>query len=164
METKIYFKETQRFTQWWVWILLLVIGFFAFKPLYVSLVNNQQLSTGQWIGILILLLVLLLFLVTKLETRVQKEGIYVRFIPFLFKTRFIAWDELELSFVRKYSPLREYGGWGWRISGKGMAYNVNGNQGLQLVFKTKKALLIGTQKPQELDLVLKELGMSGRIA
>lgn len=163
MESKIYFKETQRFTQWWLWLLLVVIGFFIYKPIYYSFVNSQELSSSQWIGLIVIFLVLLLFFVTKLETQIQEDGIYLRFIPFVFKTRFIPWDELEVAFVRKYSPLTEYGGWGWRISGKGMAYNVKGNQGLQLIFKNKKALLIGSQKPKELELVLKNREKFGEL-
>lgn len=157
MENKVYFKETQRITQWWIWALLGVISLGIFTPIYKALISNQNLSEGQWIGIVILILIISFLFSIRLETRIQKEGIYVRFVPFLFKTKFIPWQELESAFVRIYSPLKEYGGWGWRIGGNGQAYNVQGNEGLQLKFKSKKALLIGTQKPEELSLVLSEL-------
>ena len=63
-------------------------------------------------------------------------------------------------YVRKYSPLADYGGWGLRfsMSGQGKAYNVSGNVGLQLEFSNGKKLLIGTRKPDELSSVLNEMG------
>lgn len=82
----------------------------------------------------------------------------MKFIPFIFKTKFIPWSEIETVHIRKYKPLREYGGWGWRVGPNGKAYNVKGNQGLQLLFKDRTALLIGTQKPKELEMFLKQIG------
>lgn len=106
--------------------------------------------------------IVLLFLNLKLETYIQSDGIYVRFFPVHFSYRFFAFEELEKSYVRKYSPLWEYGGWGLRygIFGQGKAFNVAGNQGLQLEFKDGSKLLIGTQKPTELAQVLILLGKS----
>jgi hypothetical protein len=59
---------------------------------------------------------------------------------------------LESISVRSYNPLREFGGWGYRSWGgkKGNAWNISGNQGLQLQFKSGKELLIGTQQPEAL--------------
>ena len=69
------------------------------------------------------------------------------------KEIFIAWDQLDECYLRTYSPLGEYGGWGikYGLGGAGKVYNVSGNQGLQLVFKDGARLLIGTKKPQELQ-------------
>ncbi|MBK8703741.1 MAG: hypothetical protein IPN33_08970 [Saprospiraceae bacterium] len=66
-------------------------------------------------------------------------------------------------YVRQYKPIAEFGGWGLRysMSGKGRALNVSGNMGLQLEFKDGKKLLIGTQKPKEIELVLTNLGRTG---
>ena len=54
----------------------------------------------------------------------------------------------------------EYGGWGLRggfflNKGKGTAYNVSGNIGIQLEFVNGKKILIGTHKRDEVDRVLK---------
>lgn len=89
------------------------------------------------------------------------NGIYVRFIPFHWKEIFIAWDQLETCSVRKYNSSGEYVGWGiiYGLGGAGKVYNVSGNQGLQLVFTNGSSLLIGTQKPQELQEVINQLGL-----
>jgi len=51
--------------------------------------------------------------------------------------------------AREYKPIREYGGWGIRYVIGGIAYNVYGNKGVQLILKNKKKVLVGTQKPEE---------------
>jgi hypothetical protein len=67
---------------------------------------------------------------------------------------------LTKIYVRQYAALTEYGGWGLRFGlwGKGTAYNVSGNKGLQLEFHTNKKLLIGTKKPDELTEALNKMG------
>ena len=96
----------------------------------------------------------------KLTTRITTEGIYVRFFPFHFKEKFFAWDTISASYVRTYSPLMEYGGWGIKYSfkGNGLVYNTAGNVGLQLYFKEGDPILIGTQKGEEIKQVLAALG------
>jgi hypothetical protein len=67
---------------------------------------------------------------------------------------------LTKSYVRQYSAITEYGGWGLRLGlfGKGQAYNVSGDKGIQLEFTNNKKLLIGTNKAEELTAVLKKIG------
>ncbi|MEO0075774.1 MAG: hypothetical protein ABIK31_06695 [candidate division WOR-3 bacterium] len=56
--------------------------------------------------------------------------------------------------------MTEYGGWGLRLGlfGKGTAFSVSGNKGLQLEFTDNKKLLIGTNKLDELTETLKKIG------
>ena len=67
---------------------------------------------------------------------------------------------IATSYVRQYSPLLEYGGWGMRIGlfGKGKAWNISGDKGLQLEFTNQKKLLIGTNQPEELAATLEKIG------
>ena len=89
-----------------------------------------------------------LFYLLKLITRVDAKGVHVRFFPLTHKQ--IPFENRTSCQARTYRPIREYGGWGIRFSRKGRAYNVSGNQGVQLTFKQGKPLLIGSQKPEEL--------------
>jgi len=57
-------------------------------------------------------------------------------------------------FVRKYSPLFEYGGWGLRWSLNGKAVNVRGNMGIQVVLKNGSRILIGTSNPEDAKMAL----------
>lgn len=148
------FKETQRFTQWWLWLVLLITWGSMSYSFFID-------SPKETVGIVVLVVMMIglpvLFLQMRLITRITDEGIYVRFVPFHFKEQFYAWDSLESAQVRTYSPLREYGGWGikYGFNGQGKVYNVSGNQGLQLVFKSGEKILIGTQKPEEIQAAVR---------
>lgn len=85
------------------------------------------------------------FIILKLGTTIHSGGIGYRFSPFHRKIRNIRWEEIQNVYVRQYSPLGEFGGWGlW-----GGAYNVTGNMGIQIEFKNGKTLLLGTRKPEQ---------------
>jgi hypothetical protein len=47
--------------------------------------------------------------------------------------------------------LTEYGGWGIKGTKHDRAFNISGKQGIQLEFKDGNRLLIGTQKPQDVQ-------------
>jgi hypothetical protein len=125
----------------------------------IATVSPPTTSTFM-ISFVVGMLLPLLFWQMKLTTRITEEGIYMCFFPFHFKEKFFAWDTLSASYVRTYSPLMEYGGWGikYSFSGNGLVYNTAGNVGLQLNFKKGESVLIGTQKGEEIKQVLVALG------
>ena len=151
------FTETQRFTQWWLWLIL--IGVWS-SMVYSIVTAPPQTDAAAYVSFGIGVLLPLLFWQMKLVTRIADEGIYVRFTPFHFKEKFYDWDSLTACYVRTYSPLMEYGGWGikYGFGGQGLVYNVSGKVGLQLKFKQGDPVLIGTQKGEEIKAVLAELG------
>lgn len=157
MENKFEFSEKQRFTQWWLWLLLSAVMIYT---IYNFVEDRQYFSTPELaISILIPILVIILFLVIRLETKIDEQGISVRFFPFQITFRYYPWRNIKKAYVRKYSPLTEYGGWGMRqgLFGKGKAYNVKGNQGLQIILNDDKKVLIGTQKFKEMEEFLTEI-------
>ncbi|MFN5416587.1 MAG: hypothetical protein ACK5B9_05980 [Flavobacteriia bacterium] len=165
MENQILFSEKQKFTQWWLFLLLFGISGLFIYALYIQLVvgtpfGDKPIGNGGLIAISIFVLNLnALFFATRLETQIDHKGIYVRFYPFQRKMRFYAWQEIQKAEVRTYKPLQEYGGWGIRYGfrGNGKAYNVSGNEGLQLELKSGEKFLIGTRKGEELNLVIEKL-------
>ncbi len=144
MKNETLFLEKQRFTQWWLWLIMILVVAFAFY---------YEESTLE---MAVALIIPIFLFVLNLETEISSEGISVRFFPFHLKKKFFAWDEIVKAEVREYSPLLEYGGWGIRRGMSGVAYNVKGNMGLQLVLKNGKKILIGTQKAEELKQILAE--------
>lgn len=157
MENKFEFTERQKFSQWWLWLLLSAVIMYI---IYNFIEDRQYFSTLELaISILIPTLVIILFLVIRLETKIDAQGIYVRFFPFQITFRHYPWRNITKVYVRKYSPLGEYGGWGIRLGlfGTGKAYNIKGNKGLQIIFNDEKKILIGTQKQNELKLYLENL-------
>jgi hypothetical protein len=147
------FKETQRFNQWWHYLLFSL----TFIPILYSLYRCWEIKEykGFFITMGLMLVVLLFIFSMRLDTEIKEEGIYVQFFPFHLRRRFYPKDSIQEIFVREYKPILEYGGYGIRYSFPGKAYNIQGKWGLQLVFKDGRKLLIGTQKVEELEDILK---------
>lgn len=166
MKNETLFLERQRFRQWWLWLVLLGVNVLFIYGGFQQVVLGQQFGdkpmsdSGLLISVGLIVLVTLLIVNSRLETRIKEDGVYIRFFPFHLKFKFYSWDSIRKSYLRKYSPLGEYGGWGVRLGlfGKGTAYNVSGNWGLQLEFTSKKKLLIGTARPEELRRTLGNMG------
>lgn len=117
MDNEILFSETQQFRQWWLWLILLSInGLFIFG-VFKQVIDGKQfgenpVSNTGLLGVTSFTLFLtLLFMNCRLDTKIKNDGIYVRFFPFHIKFKHYSWDTLTKSFIRKYSPLAEYGGW-----------------------------------------------------
>ncbi|MCX6243228.1 MAG: DUF6141 family protein [Bacteroidetes bacterium] len=166
MDEDILFKERQRFKQWWIWLAFLGINALFLYAVYVQVIcgkpfGNNPAPDAVLIIIMVMTILLSVFFFSfNLTTVVKDDGIYVRFFPFHFSFRHYSWEMISKAYVRQYNPIGEYGGWGYRLGifGKGKAWNVSGNKGLQLEFNNKKKLLIGTKKPDELAAVLTKMG------
>lgn len=155
------FKEEQRFTQGYTLIILITS---LILPLSLVLVeyskeNSTMTVTDLLVTTVAILSIIGLLFLFKLNTRIDENGIHYRFFPFHFRTKTITWKELNTAYTRKYQPILEYGGWGLRAGffnkSKGTAFNVSGNLGIQLEFSNGKKILIGTQKKEVVDRVLK---------
>lgn len=158
MNKTIYFKEKQQFRQWWLWLILIFVGgdgiWSTIKSLQSSTAFSFQQNVLPFLILLIPAAVIGFMLYARLETEIKSEGIYVRFFPIHRRFRFYPWQELDQVYVRQYSALGEYGGWGLRGLGGNKALNISGNKGLQLIFKNGDRLLIGTRKPEEIQQTL----------
>lgn len=160
MESKVLFKETQRFRQWWIWLILIAaFGVTIFAIIKEHHVMQNNFNPVFLAPLLIPILGFVLLFYSRLDTEIDAEGIRVRFIPFHFKFKTYNWNVIGQATVTTYNPVLDYGGYGLRFGlfGKGKAYNVSGDQGIQLVFKDGRKLLIGTQKPDEAAQALSNL-------
>ena len=121
MNNEILFSETQRFKQWWLWLILLAVnGLFLFG-LFVQVIVGRPFgdkpmnNTGLFISTGVCILLTVLFLNFRLNTQIKADGIYVRFFPIQFRYRHYTWDKISKIYLRHYSPIYEYGGWGMRL-------------------------------------------------
>ncbi len=167
MKKEILFSEKQRFTQWWLWLILIGINGMFLYGIVKQVIRGEQFGDrpmsdeGLMILAGLLLLLTLLFTTFRLETRIEQDGIYVRFFPFHIAFRHYTRESITKVYVRKYSGILEYGGWGLRYGfGNGRAYTISGDQGLQLELKNNKRLLIGTRRPEEIKEALQKAGYS----
>lgn len=153
------FTEEQKFRQWY---FLAIIAIVFSVIIYTTVTEFREIGDDtRQLSVLIIttiltLMILFLVLFLSLRTKINERGIYYGFWPFQLKLKHLAWNEIDRIYVRKYNPIREYGGWGYRFSfGKdGKAYNVSGSTGIQIIFKNGKKTLIGTQKKTEVERVL----------
>ncbi len=160
MKGKLFFKEEQSFVGTWSWYLVIGITVLAVGGTTVGLMFSND-SEGV-IGLIIAAIatggILVLFYTSKLHVSIDQNRLYYRYPPFVNGEKSISKDDVKEIYVRKYKPIAEYGGWGYRYRLRsGKALNVAGNVGLQLVFKNNKKLLIGTQKPDAMKEAVRRL-------
>jgi hypothetical protein len=156
------FKEEQRFKQTWLIVLLAVsilVSVAVITKEYVE--ENSKMTTNEFVLTLIGIAISVAFIFFfKLKTNIDEKGIQYQFSPFHLKMKLIKWEEIKKAQVRTYDPISEYGGWGikggsfWNKE-KGKCVNISGDIGIQVEFKNGKKLLIGTQKKEEAQHVLK---------
>lgn len=95
-----------------------------------------------------------------LHTCLVPEELQVRFGR---RTRFrIPLKNVVRAYSRTYNPLMEYGGWGIRYGLQGRAFNMRGDQGVQLELRSGQRVLIGSQDPDALaEAIRKAAGCEG---
>ena len=159
---KTEFEEVQKFSQRWLWILLIVMTVVSVATFGYGMVEQlvfkrpwgdrpmsdmALLLTGT--GVIVFVIAMLyLFYTLRLMTRVDASGIFIRFYP--LRGKLIHFMEVASCEARTYRPLYEYGGWGIKYGRSGKAYNMSGDRGAQLVLKNDKRILIGSQRADEL--------------
>lgn len=184
-KAKIYFNEEQSLrnslTMWMIYaafIVDIVISLWGLyqqvgleKPFGNHPASNAHLEWAFGLTFFVMVVIIVLGMRTSLITIIDGKGIRFRFTLFM-KEKFISKEDINRYEVRKYKPILEYGGWGYRkrirnlpIKKKaGIAYNVKGNMGLQLYLKNGAKILIGTQKPAGMERAMKKLMEEGGIA
>ncbi len=154
------FKETQRFDQWWLRLLVIAVIAVCIIPIVniSEIMDKDPIQFWIVLGISVVTVVILVCLLffTKLETKIDEKGIHYAFWPFNLNERLLFWRDISSCNVRTYKPITEYGGWGYRtgFTKNSGALNVKGNKGIQIEFKNGKKLLLGTQKEAEAKRIL----------
>jgi hypothetical protein len=164
IKNPVIFREVQRFSQVWIWALVLLVAGIAWFGFIRQIIFKQQFGNNPAPDSVMIIIWILFgmglpafFHSLKLITEVRENGLYIKF--FLLHRRFQKFDFHNLNSyeVTTYSPLKEYGGWGIRYGTKGKAYNVKGNKGLLLNLKNGSNTLIGSQKPELLFEALEKV-------
>jgi len=143
----VQFVEKQKFTQWWLWVILLSFPIISVGPFDDNKINLYYVLIG--------LAIPLLFYLFELRIKVNNNALHYQFFPFHLKFYTIKMEEIESFKAMQYSPLKEYGGWGIKYGFKGKAYNVSGNKGVKIFLKNGANIIFGSQKHKELEKALK---------
>ncbi len=119
--------------------------------------GDQSISTTGLIFLLVFTFIITAFLYSlRLEMHLEKDRIRVRFYPVHRSFYEFTTDQVVQCSVKKYKPMREFGGWGLRknLRTRAKAWTVSGNTGLELIFSEGHKLMIGTKKPVSLKTAL----------
>jgi len=154
---KIQFKEKQKFTQWWLWIILVAIGIIPIYGIYKQLFigekfgNNPMSDFGLIVFSVFIFGLISMFLFMGLKTEIDKNEIRMNFFPFVKKK--IKWKEIKNAEIVNYG----FVGYGIRLGSKyGTVYNMSGKNGLAIELQNGKKFVIGTQKENELNKIVEK--------
>lgn len=154
------FTEKQRFKQWWLWGILLVIAAIATFGIYRQIFqgepfgDNPMSDAGLIVFAVSMYLLPILFWIIRLDTKIDEEKIELQFIPFVKKS--VRWADVASAEVLDYGTV---GGWGVKHSGKyGTVYATDGDYGLAITMKKGQKFVIGTRKESDLKSFLENLG------
>lgn len=155
--TEVLFHEVQRFRQIWIWVIILLICGLCLWAFIQQIILDEPFGNNPASDTVLIIICIVfglgfpaLFFTLKLTTEVRTDGLYYRFTPIHRSFRRIAFEDITKYEMRTYKPIREYGGWGIRYGPNGTAYNISGNRGLQLELLSRKKILIGSQRAEEL--------------
>jgi len=161
----ITFQEKQRFNQIWVWILLIAILLIPIYGIYQQIYlgipfgNNPMPDFGLIVFLVFMLGIIGFIGMIQMNTKIDAESIKLDFFPFSRKE--INWEDIESAQVINYGFA---GGWGIRMGSKyETIYNTSGSKGLALRLKNGTQLCIGTQKDTELEVLIEEARVQGKL-
>jgi len=146
-----YFREVQPLRQQRLFVVILSVV--AVIVLLSLLSSGASTPLGAVIALGSLGLVAALILAASLETTVDRDVITVAF-HFLWPKRRIRISEVRKAEATKYSPLLDYGGYGVRLGFRGWAFNVRGDEGVFVETNDGSRLMIGSQRPRELEAAI----------
>ena len=164
------FIEEQSFRQKILWTLLLIITIGSIALFAITYLNsfssydeNANISLMGLILVTIFTMFLLWFFYKiKLLVKINSFAINYSFWPFIRESKTLNFENINSIYIGKYKPIREYGGWGYRLSlkGRGLCLNVSGNQGMRIKMNDGYELLLGTQKKDDLIKTLNQLNLN----
>ena len=154
-----FFEEQKIRHVWWVMLLIYGVAALMWYGFIQQIILGQPFGTNpgpDWLIWLFWILfgigLPLLFYNMTLIVEVCNDHLLIRYVPFV--NRQIPFTEIRGLEARTYQPIKDYGGWGIRGWGNRRAYNVRGNQGVELELENGQMIMIGSQKPQELALAI----------
>jgi hypothetical protein len=159
----ILYKGVVTFSHSMIWLCALCITFgaiyFALPPLielmggnfvFPTIVDMSAISFAIGISLPILLLAI------KLEIQIQKDGIYVKIIPFHFSSRRIPWNGL-VNYESYESSQKGINRMSIRETIAGRSYGLGGKRGVKLEFSNGKIIFIESRRPEKIIEIIKTI-------
>lgn len=148
----VIYREVQRFSPRFlgaVWMFTALLG-----VVLALAAPGGNVGPALVLPLGALIFLALFYLAFTLRTEVRGDRVSVRLWP--LPSRVVRTSDISMVDVAEYRPIRDFGGWGWRIGSKGMLYGVSGNVAVRLELLGKRPLYIGSSRPQALAHALQE--------
>ena len=138
-------------------ITIVMVGAIMYKD-YQAGKDIRELQQALAIILVVEALVYLLIFRSPLNTRVGKEGIFVSYNPFLLKGKVFPWNEVQSWQVRQVNAMREFGGWGYKMTLKRRKTGLimGSGKGLEVVLTGGKTWVITTTNPEMLEISMRK--------
>ena len=148
------FEESQSFRQPLLWLFMGIVLLLAAGPQLWFMLGKNGVTGVQITVLAVTLLIFLgvgsLLYLSRLEATVDSRGLGYRFYPLQISMRTLPWKDMHSFEVVTVRPIRDFGGWGLRYSGKGTALIVSGNLCVRIGLANGGSLFIGSAKPGQL--------------
>jgi hypothetical protein len=148
MERPVY-KE---WSPWPAWIQIVFWGTMVVSM--VGVATAPGMNPAARMRTLLLLagvLALAQWIVAGLTVRLYRDHMEVNLGTARLIKKRVRYEDIEELESVKYHPLREFGGWGIRFSGKKRAWTARGDQAVVLHLADGLQLYVGSDKPQRLE-------------
>ena len=157
---EILFQETQRFKQWWMWLLIISPMGFGLYGIFEQIILGQSFGDkpmsdqGLVVFTLFGLAFAYFFWCHRLTLTITKKGIHVQFYPYVKK--FVPWEKVTSMQIVDHG-FTDAMGWGIRLWTKyGTVYNVKFGDGLYVQQEDKTKFLVSTDRRAALGKLLAE--------
>jgi hypothetical protein len=156
-EPSIY-GQTHRMN-WIFWITLPIIAgstllglFFEAREQHTTLLELSWSDSESLTGIIMTVLVLFLLKGIKLKWEFNSSGFEYHFIPFIWRNKIIPFSEIQHISFEKIHALKDFGGWGYRVSRKkGKAYTTGGNTVIRIQLTQGTPVHLTATSDEQLD-------------
>ena len=140
-------------------VVIVLLGVVAYGVLFaLSRDRGIRFAAGMILVAAAMAFVVPLFLLSRMTTRVDGEGVHVRFGAFPWRT--IRAGTIASVEPCTYDAFKEFNGYGMRLRQKGVGdcYTISGDQGVRLTSRgDDPKVLIGTQRQAALVEALRSL-------
>jgi len=119
--------------------------------------ETQSFPFWTYALVALVLFVVLSVVSTRQVTRVDPGAVTVRY-GFIYRTS-IPVTDIRIAEAVQYRPLRDYGGYGVRGTGRRRAFNTRGDRGVLITRNDGTTVMIGSQQPRELLGALARAGV-----
>lgn len=133
-------------------ILTLTLGVPVIAAFFIAIFYKN--SPGLTIVIGSLVFVVLLMGSLKMTVRVNRQGIFFKYIPFHFSEQFIPWEKIHEWELIKVNAITDFGGIGIRYSRTKKGFIINSKAGLEIRKTDKRIIVLSINDTQGAEAAL----------